>query len=294
MNDIYLKQLENKVKHSKSTRIQRLLKDPTLIYLRAIKEVSKMFGKTIRVKTKTFWGDDMFLILPERVSYEICMYGFFEEELTKMILKYLKPGMTFFDIGAHLGYYTLLGSRIVGDNGQVHAFEPTPSTFEILNSNTKNRRNIYTNNLAVFSKTKTISFTDYGPRWFAYNTIYKDRFDENTVRIKKINLKNLEIQAITLDKYIYNKNILPDFIKIDVEGAEYDVLQGMKNILTEIRPIITLEVGKAILEGIMSSRDLILYLTNQRYQPYEFNGERIVKHEPKDQYGYGNILFLPK
>lgn len=54
------------------------------------------------------------VVIAELVSLFIYRYGFFEEGLTNIFLHYLKPGMTFFDIGAHFGYFTLLGSALVG------------------------------------------------------------------------------------------------------------------------------------------------------------------------------------
>jgi len=59
---------------------------------------------------------------------KLYQYGFFEEGLTRAIIEKLRPGDTFVDIGAHVGYYTILASLLVGAEGHVVAFEPTPRT----------------------------------------------------------------------------------------------------------------------------------------------------------------------
>lgn len=87
---------------------------------------------TTKVTAVTFWGDKMLVLLPESVSLSIFLLGFFEEGLTSMVLENVDEGDVFIDVGAHFGYYTLISSLLVGTTGQVHSFEPTPSTYEIL------------------------------------------------------------------------------------------------------------------------------------------------------------------
>jgi predicted methyltransferase len=121
----------------------------------------------------------MFVIILEFVSLHIYRYGFFEEGLTRMIMKYLKHGMTFFDIGTHFGYYTLLASFLVSEEGQVHSFEPTPSTFEILKANVSNKNNVILNNKAVFSERRNIAMNDYGIKYSAFNSLYNRLSPDN-------------------------------------------------------------------------------------------------------------------
>lgn len=100
--------------------------------------------------------------------------------------------------------------------------------------------------------------------------------------------------AISLDAYIYNKKIIPDFIKIDAESAEYEILEGMSQTINDIRPIISIEVGDMDIEGVKSSRDCIQYLIERGYQAYEYKEGHILKHRLRDRYSYDNILFLPE
>lgn len=246
----------------------------------------------IKLKTKTFWGEEMIVVIPEVVSLQLYRYGFFEEGLTRMVLEYLKPGMTFFDIGAHIGYYTLLASYIVGERGQVHSFEPTPSTFKILKLNCSKKPNVILNNFAVASRKTTLIINDYGIRYSAYNSLYNPRLPENI--ISKLNPKKYEIQAISIDEYVEENRIKPDFIKIDAESAEYEILLGMKQTIEKFHPIITIEVGDFGIQGVPTSKELIEFLLKMGYIPYEYRGGEIIPHQIREEpYEYSNILFLP-
>lgn len=290
MNIAYLiTQLEKAILLSKGTKIQKVIKTPIKMLYSQILINSK---KTIKTKAKTFWDENIFVVIPEVVSINIYRYGFFEEGLTKMVLKYLKAGMTFLDIGAHFGYFTLLGSYIVGQKGQVHSFEPTPSTFKILIENVSDKNNVVLNNKAVFSQKKFITINDYGIEYSAFNSMYGARLPED--KLEKLTLNKYEIEAVTIDEYIENKGIRPDFIKIDAESAEYQILIGMERTIEKYHPIISIEVGDFGVEGVPASKELISYLENRSYEPYEFKDGKILQHVPKNnQYKYDNILFLP-
>lgn len=292
-NEYYQELFKKSLKIGQGTRVQKIIKShKKMLSSVLLSMIARRFNKVFKITTKTFWGDEMSVVIPEVVSLSIFRYGYFEEGLTKMVLEYLKPGATFFDVGAHFGYFTLLSSAIVGRDGGVHSFEPTPSTFTLLKSNVKDRNNVTLNNCAAFSKETTLIFNDYGIEYSAFNSFVKARLDKNT--LKRINPKKLEVQAISLDEYIYNKKIHPDFIKIDAESAEYEILKGMSQTLNDIRPIISIEVGDKDIEGVKSSRDCIQYLIERGYQACEYKEGHIIRHKLRDRYSYDNILFLPK
>jgi len=277
---------------SKGTKMERLKKSPIkLPYSRLLQLMTTYFEKPLKIKTKMFWGKDMYVVIPEIVSLNLYQYGFFEEGLTQMVLQYLKEGMTFFDVGTHFGYFTLLASTIVGDNGQVHSFEPTPSTFEMLKSNVSDKKNVFINNCAVSSEKKKVIFNDYGIQYSAFNSLYNPRLPENMR--SKLNVKQHEIESISIDEYVKTRKVIPNFIKIDAESAEYQILCGMEETIRNFHPIISVEVGDCGLDGIPSSRELIDFLIKKGYQPYEFKDGEIIKHELKKEYLYDNILFLP-
>jgi len=292
-NEYYQEFFKKNLKKAQGTKMQKIFKAPKrMLFSVLLAMIARRFNRPFKITAKTFWGDEMSVVIPEVVSLSILRYGYFEEGLTKMVLEYLKPGATFLDIGAHLGYFTALGSVIVGKNGSVHSFEPTPSTFTLLQSNVKDKNNVILNNHALFSKKTTLIFNDYGIEYSAFNSFVDARLDKNT--LKRINPKKLKVDAISLDEYIYNKKIHPDFIKIDAESAEYEILRGMSQTINDIRPIISIEVGDMDIEGVKSSRDCIQYLIERGYQPYEYKEGRIIRHKLKERYSYDNILFLPE
>jgi len=191
----------------------------------------------------------------------------------------------------------LLAAKIVGAQGQVHSFEPTPSTFEILQTNVKARANVRVSNLAIWSKETTITLNDYGFRGSAFNSLYDSRLDESIKR--KLSLERRQVQAISVDDYVRNTGIAPNFIKIDAEIAEYEILCGMDKTLSAFSPIVTVEVGDVNTAGMPvagapSSKDIIHYLLKRDYQVFEFNQGNMVKHQLKERYQSDNLYFLPE
>jgi len=293
MSDFYLNKLEESIHCSNLSRTEKLLRHPIkAVSKKLITETLSRINKPLKIKAKTFFEEWMTLVWGEVVSQAIFANGFFEEGLTRMLLRYLRPGMTFFDVGAHFGYFTMLASRIVGADGQVHAFEPTKSTYKILSLNSRHNKHIYLNNLAVWSEVGVMTFNDYGEKYSAFNSFCQARLDKKT-REECVPIK-YEIQMVSLDHYNYKNHLKPDFVKIDAESAEYNILLGMDRTIREIRPIITIEVGDMDLPNVVPSRELVTFLMKKRYEPYEFNGQSIVRHKVKNKYSYDNILFLPK
>ena len=291
-NFTLIKLLEKSIYLSKGTKLYKITRNPRrLFYSKILEFFSIILKNCFEIKAKTFWGEQIIVVIPEQVSLNLYYYGFYEEGLTNMILEYLKPGMTFIDIGAHIGYFSLLGSLIVGSEGKVHSFEPTPSTFNILRSNLYAKKNVELKNMAVYSNNTNLYIHDYGIRYSAFNSLYSSRLPSEA--ISKLNPIKIDVQAISLDEYIIANNIIPDFIKIDAESSEYQILIGMEKTLNKYSPIISIEVGDMDVKGVPTSKDLINFLVNKSYQPYEFKDGKILKHAlKKNQYPYDNILFL--
>lgn len=275
-----------KRKHSAFGKLGRNLL--AVMYSLIFERLINILNITIPINSKTFWGDKMKVFLPETVSSTIYKFGIYEEGLTMFMLNYLIKGMTFYDVGAHFGYFSLMGSKLVGDEGKVHSFEPTTNTFKILKENTINKKNILLNNLAVWTEDKNIELNDFGVEFSAYNSFTHPRIDVNLPTNK------ISIAATSIDSYVENSKSIPDFIKIDVESAEYQVLKGSENTIDKYHPIITLEVGDKDLPGIITSRELIDYLEGKGYQSFEYKKGKINKHQLKKRYSYDNILFLPE
>ncbi|MFZ5802059.1 MAG: FkbM family methyltransferase [Candidatus Omnitrophota bacterium] len=229
---------------------------------------------------------------PEVVSNRIHETGFFERGLTSLVIRYLKPGMVFYDIGAHFGYFSLLASHLVGARGEVHAFEPTPGTYEILKRNTGAKKNVTAVRTAFWSSAKELSFHDYGEAYSAFNSFFGPRLAHEVA--SGLRPSEHKIQARTVDDYVSRQKRNPDFIKIDAESSEYEILCGMQKTLAKVRPMISLEVGDQKIEGVGTSREIIESILAKDYHAVEFDNGKIADHVLKTHYTYDNLLFLPQ
>ena len=140
------------------------------------------------------------------------------------------------DIGAHIGLYTIIGAKRVGAQGKVVAIEADPENFEMLNRNIKLNQltNVIPLNYAVYSKeTKIKLYLPSGESGFTkYNTIMP-----NWINTQE---KFVEVNANTLDYLLQLNKIRQekvDWIKIDVEGAEFEVLKGATNVLSKSKDV---------------------------------------------------------
>jgi len=139
----------------------------------------------------------------------------YEPETTALFKRIIKPGMVIIDIGAHIGYYTRLFSRLTGEGGQVLSFEPDPDNFGLLRKNTLNLKNIKLFNLAVSDQSGETNFYKVKNSTGCHSIIETDNADKITV------------SAIKIDDFIKQKNLKIDAIKIDIEGGETKALSGM-------------------------------------------------------------------
>ncbi|MDQ4055878.1 MAG: FkbM family methyltransferase [Thermoproteota archaeon] len=147
-----------------------------------------------------------------------------------------KEGDIVIDIGAHIGLYTIISSKRVGANGKVVAIEADPENFEMLTSNIKLNQltNVIPLNYAVYSKeTKLKLYLPSGESGFTkYNTIMP-----NWINTQE---KFVEVNANTLDYLLQLNKIRQEevnWIKIDVEGAEFEVLKGATNVLSKSKDV---------------------------------------------------------
>ncbi len=161
--------------------------------------------------------------------------GVWESLMQKLYLNHLKKGFIVYDLGAHHGFLSLLAGKLVGNEGHVYAFEALPKNFTVLTRNVElNKiRNVEPIHLAVSDKEGSVSFS---------NTINDTANTYISQSPRYSALDHLNVRCNSLDNLVSTGQIaLPDFIKIDVEGAEYDVLRGATNLLRDKGPLIYLE-----------------------------------------------------
>ena len=158
-----------------------------------------------------------------------CWLGYFEKKKQIIFSRIIHKGAVVYDIGAHVGFYTLLASVLVGPKGRVFAFEPSPRNICYLKNHLRLNGcdNVTLVEAAVAEKEGIASFEESDNGYY----------DHLSIR------GNLKVKTVSLDNLVLNGKISPpDFIKIDAEGAELLVLSGAKNILVNYSPTIFLAI----------------------------------------------------
>lgn len=220
--------------------IKDKLKIMVICFLRYLKERSPKRLKKIFDSTVKGWiiETDVKFMIGSIDDYFIC------SPLHEQYLKdYLKPnkGDTFLDVGAHIGKYTLRVAKVVGDEGLVISVEPDKRNYNLLikNINLNRLKNVIPLNIAAWHTDEKLKL------FFGPNT------GESTV--KKEGNSYIWVKARALDRVLEElgcKRI--DWIKIDVEGAEFEVLKGLENTLKRSNPILIVEVFDKNYDRVMA------------------------------------------
>ena len=157
--------------------------------------------------------------------------GTYEPEQTRAFEELIRLGDTVLDVGAHVGYYTLLSSILVGAKGRVFAFEPNPRNYHYLDRHVylNGCRNVTTVPAAVSDRAGTAQF----------------QFGSGSGTGKLASKGALEVLTITLDDFCAERGLNPSAVKIDVEGAELEVLEGARKVLSTDRPTVFLSTHGA-------------------------------------------------
>lgn len=194
-----------------------------------------------------------------------------------------KPSIVVFDIGANIGKYATNFSKLLTTKYKIHCFEPSPKTFSIIKENTKDDPNIILHCLGMGNEeTESVLYSNDITNTHS-SLLQRDmsHWDES------YNLKNLESVFITtLDKFCAKNNIeFIDFMKIDIEGYEWNFFKGAKQMLNSKKVgIIQFELGVGAVDGKYFFKD-VFYLLNENYSIYRItknNLYEIVKY--KEQY----------
>jgi FkbM family methyltransferase len=161
--------------------------------------------------------------------------GIFQDAVVKFMVKHIKRGNCVMDIGANQGTYAYSLLKAVGNQGVVYSFEPNPVIAKQLRKNLK-QSNAIIENLAVSNTNEDKVFYRHtkgcGP------TSSLEFFD---VLDKAGELEETIVKCVTLDSYCRSRNLLPNLIKIDVEGHEFNVIKGAESVIRSYRPYIVFE-----------------------------------------------------
>ncbi len=156
-------------------------------------------------------------------SMRLSILGVYEPATVKHFWEAVKPGSVVLDIGAHIGYYTVMAAKRVGSRGKVYAFEPSKENLVLLNKNIKINKfkNVISVNKAVSDSTKKVKFY-INPISTGMNSL---------VNIGYKGERSITVDAISLDDFFGKKLPKVSVIKMDIEGGEFSALKGMRNLL---------------------------------------------------------------
>ena len=187
--------------------------------------------------------------------------GAYERELVQLMKRILKSGMTVLDVGANIGYFSALASGLVGNSGQVHAFEPMPQNLSRLRQNLSAFGWAHPYPYAVGNATGTamLYFNESEAGWASL-------FNSNDLK------RRANIDVIRLDDWVRDHAVNRiDFIKMDIEGGEFHALQGAQEALSRFRPVIVAELNAICLaRDHRKPEDVLVLLRGLGYDCSQF------------------------
>ncbi len=203
--------------------------------------------------------------------------GIYEYKIQKFLMEIIRPDSVFYDLGANIGFYSLLVAGIAGPSGRCFAFEPVASNVRRLEWNIKLNQmdQIHVIPMAVSNKVETAIFR------LGANHSMGTLCDNEALQITK---NCIAIPVTTIDHFVFSEgNPPPDIIKIDIEGGEGNAMTGMIEVLKRFRPYLVCEVS-----GGDSALKIWDALKHTDYRVYDVN-KNLIESVPN----YINIIAVP-
>lgn len=234
---------------AQASKFKRLLHHP-------LRYISAQFFRTITFPltkkgtlrtAQTFMNYPLSILLPSGMDIYLTGGKAHDSEirLARFLILFFKKNaynkeISFVDIGAHVGYFSLLASFLISKNAKVYSFEAAKGTFDLLKKNLENRSNIQVFHNALTDSEMDLTFYEFPVLYSEYNTLHVAQF-ENEKWFKKFQpLKNI-VKGITLDAVFEKFALKNAVIKIDTEGAEAQVIAGAMAVLAYKNPVIIME-----------------------------------------------------
>lgn len=243
-------------------------------------------GPTERVK---FWWS----YFPAVFSADRNIFDYWGDDVGELrfLWKYLQPGMIFVDVGAFHGIYSTIAAKRLGDRGRVVAFEPSP----------RDRRRLQLH--LRYNGIKSVVVERYavaaGRGEAALKVVVGGYQNMNSLRAPAVDqpVQQVVVQTIALDEYL-NRNQIDkvDLMKVDAEGAEIQIFNGAKTLLSRYRPLVICEVlDKVTLPWGYPAHRIVEHLQAYEYGWFEILPDGSLRpHQPRNEYPEGrNFLAVP-
>ncbi|KSV62463.1 hypothetical protein N185_08605 [Sinorhizobium sp. GW3] len=224
--------------------------------------------------------------------------AWYEPEEVALVQSKVKPGQTFVDVGANVGFFSLLASHLVGPKGKVFTFEPVPETLSYLNKSIS--KNAFCSNVTVIEAIVTDRHSD--DLEIAFQPLAEGSGSSGgSYLVSKGDLlpDHMHRKAVPADALV---NFIPkgkrvDFIKIDVEGAEPLAMKGAESILVPQSPLIMSEVHPSQLQSVSKTdwRGYFDLMKGYGYTPFFFRGGELAEEARHlDDGQVYNVAFIKK
>jgi FkbM family methyltransferase len=214
-----------------------------------------------KVLISPIWGGKMLAPSDDlSIMPDLVIDGAFDIALTNFMLSHIREGSTVIDVGTHIGYTTILLGRRVGKDGKVLAYEASPKNYEFTLANVKMNYLAHVDlfQLAVYKKEAVLPFLE--PSRFRGGGSLKI---EEAQRSLSINapfdaFEIIEVKAVSLDDHLQNVGKI-NFIKLDIEGGEYNALLGMESLIKRRQvDVISFELNAGCLgDELVPLRDVL-------------------------------------
>lgn len=247
------------------------------------RKLLKKLGLQRQYKTEKV-GDFLVTYEPETdIGGKLFRGQLFERDEIDIASKYIKQDSTILDIGANIGIHTLSFS-IMAKNGLVIACEPQPKTFRTLEKNIfqNDTKNVIPLNIAIARSAEIAEF------YVMSDDAYSSLIDTGR---KTLNEK-IKVLCTSVDALVGETKV--DFVKIDVEGLELNVLRSMSGLIQRHHPVIFCEIYKGKIDSY-DPYEIIIYLRNNGYLVYRVIDGALVEFcsEERHEDRYYNYFFLP-
>jgi FkbM family methyltransferase len=212
-----------------------------------------------------------------------------EESTMEGFARLIRPGDTVIELGGHIGYISLYLAHLAGSGGRVFVFEPSPENLPYIESNVAPVPTIELVRKAASDRSGRLRFFIEGLTG-QNSTLVENYATFDVTRDRAFSsehYRTIEVDATTLDAFLDERAIKPDFIKIDIEGAELLALQGMRECLVRHRPGLMVEVTHQEEAVMRLMADAGYVVCDSSMEPLAPNKEAAQRASP-------NFFFLPK
>jgi FkbM family methyltransferase len=199
-------------------------------------------------------ADGLTLSIPSNDYFAWMMvWGYYSQDIVTLLSRYLRPGDSYLDVGAHVGYLALVAQRLVGSEGSVVAIDPDPQAFGYLTRNAMlNEAPMRCLQLAIADRAGTIEF-GLAPQ-LGWSTAVRSRH-------ASVDAAAVAVQANTLDAIVekyHPDGTMPRLVKIDVEGFEPQVLRGARRVLDARKSCWIVEINSSALSANGATADAVV------------------------------------